>query len=431
MNFRALTTNRDLTRRILLVLALIAAYRIGASVPAPGVSYTAVKECSAASQDSLLYGTIDLLTGGALLQVSVLALGVIPYITASIIVQLLGAVIPHFEALKKDGEAGRATLTQYTRYLTVALALLQGVGLYALASRPGALFPECGTALISNTGVTAAIVTITAVVAGAVLVTWFGELITTHGVGNGMSILITVSIIAGLPSQAVTLYSSRGAAITAAVAAGAIAAVAVITYIEAGQRRVPITYPRRGTLPAATTSYLPLKLNTAGVVPVIFASSLLYLPVLAVELTGSTAGWAQWLSANLTSPTQPLYLAVYATFVIFFAFFYTAIVFNPIEVSNDLANAGGFIPGIRPGRPTAEHLDYILTRLTTAGAVYLTIVAIVPIVALAGVGAGGLSALFGGTTLLIVAVVGMDTVKAINARSDQHNYVGFLTGQKR
>ena len=423
-------SDRDLRRKILVVVGLVALYRVGVAVPAPGVSYDAVRACETASGSSALAGLVDMLSGGALLQLSVLSLGVIPYLTASIIVQLLGAVVPRLEQLRREGQSGQARVTQYTRYVTVGLAALQGIGLATLASSPGTLFPGCTASLLATDTIAAKALIVLAVTAGAMLVMWMGETITSRGIGNGVSMLIMVSILASMPGQMLAVLSSSGSLKTVVVAVIGVAVVAAVVFMELGQRRIPVQYSNGATVHSAARpaarSYLPLKVNMAGVVPVIFASSLLYLPVLIVSVSGSTSGWARWVSAHLSTGADPIYLSIYVLLIVFFTFFYTAITFNPVDTADDLARAGGFIPGYRPGLPTAMYLDYVLTRLGVPGSLYLAAVAIVPTLVLASPGSG-MGALFGGTSLLIVVGVSLDTVKAARAQRAQSSYTALLT----
>ena len=418
----------DLRKKILFTLALLALYRLGAVVPTPGVDYTAIQKCIDVVQDNSLYGLINLFSGGALLQLSVFALGIMPYITASIIIQLLVVVIPRLDALKKEGQSGQAKLTQYTRYLTIGLAILQATTILTLARSPGRLFQGCNEQLIPNQSIPLIIVMIITLTAGTGMIMWFGELITDRGIGNGMSLLIFTSIIATMPGQFVNVWQSQGAFVLAGVAAVGLVVIAAVVYVEQAQRRIPVQYAKRmvgSKMYGGASTYIPLKVNMAGVIPVIFASSLLYIPQLIVTLSGSQAGWAQWVSRNFANGSEPIYLATYFVLIMFFAYFYVAITFNPVEVADNMKKYGGFIPGIRAGRPTAEYLDYVLTRLTLPGSIYLAVIAIIPFIAFGGLGLGQ-SFLFGGTSLLIMVGVGLDTVKQLESQLQQRNYEGFL-----
>ncbi len=418
----------DLRKKILFTLGLLALYRLGAVIPTPGVSYTNIQKCIDVVQDNSLYGLINLFSGGALLQLSVFALGIMPYITASIIIQLLVVVIPRLEALKKEGQSGQAKLTQYTRYLTIGLAVLQSTTILTLARSPGRLFQGCNEQLIPNQSIPLIIVMIITLTAGTGMIMWFGELITDRGIGNGMSLLIFTSIIASMPGQFAKVYQTDGTFTLAIVAAVGLLVIAAVVYVEQAQRRIPVQYAKRmvgSKMYGGASTYIPLKVNMAGVIPVIFASSLLYIPQLIVTLSGSQSGWAQWVSRNLTNGSEPIYLVVYFLLIVFFAYFYVAITFNPVEVADNMKQYGGFIPGIRAGKPTAEYLDYVLTRLTFPGSIYLAIVAIIPFIAFGGLGLGQ-SFLFGGTSLLIMVGVGLDTVKQVESQLQQRNYEGFL-----
>jgi len=418
----------DLRRKVLFVLGILALYRLGSVIPTPGVDYTAVQSCITLVEGNSLYGLINLFSGGALLQLSVFALGVIPYITASIIIQLLTVVIPRLEALKKEGQSGQAKMTQYTRYLTVGLAVLQTTGIVALARTPGRLFQGCPEQIVPNQSVAVILIMILTMTSGTVLVMWFGELITERGIGNGMSLLIFASILSGFPSQFAAIFTSRGAFILLLVLLVALVTITAVVFVEQAQRRIPVQYAKRmvgNRLYGGASTYIPLKVNMAGVIPVIFASSMLYLPQLVVSLTGSQAGWAQWIQRNFTTGTELPYLTLYFLLIVFFTYFYVSITFNPVDVADDMKKYGGFIPGIRPGRPTAEYLNYVLTRLTFPGSIYLAVVAIIPFAGFAFLGVGQ-SFLFGGTSLLIMVGVGLDTVKQLQSQLQQRNYEGFL-----
>jgi preprotein translocase subunit SecY len=406
----------------------MALFRFGSVVPTPGVSYTNVKQCIDQAQTGGLFGLINLFSGGALLQLSVFALGIMPYITASIIIQLLTVVIPRFEALKQEGQSGTATLTQYTRYLTIGLAILQSTGLVAVARTPGRLISGCSLPIIPDASWQRILTMIVVMTAGTSVIMWLGELITDRGVGNGMSILIFTSIAAGFPSQLWSIKLQKGLFAFLFVCAVGVLVVAAVVFVEQAQRRIPVQYAKRMVGRQAyggTSTYIPIKVNQAGVIPVIFASSLLYIPSLLVNFTNSQAGWAVWISRNLVSGDHPIYMAAYATLIIFFTYFYVAITFNPDEVADNMKKYGGFIPGIRAGRPTSEYLQYVLSRITAPGSLYLALVAIIPILALIVFGASQ-NFPFGGTAILIVVGVGLDTAKQIESQLQQRSYEGFL-----
>ena len=418
----------ELRKKIFFTLSIMALFRFGSVVPTPGVSYTNVKTCIDQAQGGGLFGLINLFSGGALLQLSVFALGIMPYITASIIIQLLTVVIPRFEALKKEGQSGTATLTQYTRYLTIGLAILQSTGLVAVARTPGRLISGCSLPIIPDATWPRIVTMIVVMTAGTSVIMWLGELITDRGVGNGMSILIFTSIAAGFPSQLWSIKLQKGLFAFLFVCTVGILVVAAVVFVEQAQRRIPVQYAKRMVGRQAyggTSTYIPIKVNQAGVIPVIFASSLLYIPSLIVNFTNSQAAWAVWISRNLVRGDHPIYIIAYATLIIFFTYFYVAITFNPDEVADNMKKYGGFIPGIRAGRPTSEYLQYVLSRITAPGSVYLALVAVIPIFALILFGASQ-NFPFGGTAILIVVGVGLDTAKQIESQLQQRSYEGFL-----
>ncbi|WP_454167656.1 preprotein translocase subunit SecY [Microbacterium lacticum] len=429
----------DLRRKIFFTLFIIAIYRLGAHVPAPFVNYPNVQSClrETGSASEGLLSLVNLFSGGALLQLSIFALGVMPYITATIIVQLLRVVIPHFEALYKEGQAGQAKLTQYTRYLTIALALLQSTTLVTVA-RSGQLFgttsiPSCNS-LLTNDAWWAQLLMIITLTAGTGLIMWFAELVTERGVGNGMSILIFTSIAATFPAAMWSIAQSRGFEVFLLVLIVGIIVMGLVVFVEQSQRRIPVQYAKRmvgrRTL-GGTNTYIPIKVNMAGVVPVIFASSLLYIPMLIAQFNltpdaeGNVPDWAAWIQTYFSTGDNPLYMLVYFLLIVGFTYFYVAITFNPVEVADNMKKYGGFIPGIRAGRPTAEYLDYVLTRITLAGAIYLGLIALLPLIALATVGANQ-NFPFGGASILIIVGVGLETVKQIDAQLQQRHYEGLL-----
>jgi preprotein translocase subunit SecY len=427
----------DLRRKIAFTLGIIVLYRLGAHVPTPFVDFANVQSCIGQNQGMEgLLSLVNLFSGGALLQLSIFALGVMPYITATIITQLLRVVIPHFETLYKEGQAGQARLTQYTRYLTIALALLQSTTLVTVA-RSGQLFGNTGVAacdnLLTNVAWWAQLLMIITMTAGTGLIMWFAELVTERGVGNGMSLLIFTSIAATFPSAMWSIWQARGFETFLLVLAVGIVVVALVVFVEQSQRRVPVQYAKRMVgrrTYGGTNTYIPIKVNMAGVVPVIFASSLLYIPALLAQFNQPAAGeepagWVVWISQYLTSGDSPIYMAVYFFLIIGFTYFYVAITFNPVEVADNMKRYGGFIPGIRAGRPTAEYLDYVLTRITLPGSIYLGLIALLPLIALATVGANQ-NFPFGGASILIIVGVGLETVKQIDAQLQQRHYEGLL-----
>ncbi len=418
----------ELRKKIFFTLSIMALFRFGSVIPTPGVSYANVKSCIDNAQNTGLFGLINLFSGGALLHLSVFALGIMPYITSSIIIQLLTVVIPRFETLKNEGQSGQSTLTQYTRYLTIGLAILQSTGLIAVARTPGRLISGCSLPIIPDASWQRIVTMIVVMTAGTSVIMWLGELITDRGVGNGMSILIFTSIAAGFPGQLWSIKVSKGLPVFLFVLLMGFAVVAAVVFVEQAQRRIPVQYAKRMVGRQAyggTSTYIPIKVNQAGVIPVIFASSLLYIPSLVVNFTNSQAGWAVWISRNLVKGDHPIYILLYSALIIFFTYFYVAITFNPEEVADNMKKYGGFIPGIRAGRPTSEYLTYVLSRITAPGSLYLALVAIIPIIALVAFGASQ-NFPFGGTAILIVVGVGLDTAKQIESQLQQRSYEGFL-----
>jgi preprotein translocase subunit SecY len=416
----------ELRKKLLFTLALIALFRLGQVMPAPGVDVVAVRECAGSARGGL-FDLAQLLSGGAMLQLSVFALGVMPYITASIVMQLFAVLVPRLETLRKEGQNGQAKITQYTRYLTAGLALVNAGTVVALA-RTGRLLPGCARPLLRDDGLLPSIVIVLTMVAGACLVMWLGELITDRGIGNGMSILMFTQVVAVFPGYMSRIFVMTPAGAVVMTVAGLVL-VAAVVFVEQAQRRIPVQYAKRMVGRRAyggSSTYIPMKVNQAGIVPVIFTTSLLYLPTLAAPLLGDEAG--AWVERNLTSGTHPLYMAVYVLLIVGFAYFYVSITFNPVEVADGMRRFGGFVPGIRPGRPTAGYLAYVLSRLTAPGAAYLGALALLPLVAFAILRdpATQQNFPFGGTSVLIMVGVGLDTVKQIEAQLRQRTYKGFL-----
>ena len=420
----------DLRRKLLFTIGIMVVFRVGSFLPAPGVNYHNVSTCMKEQDTAGLLSTISMFSGGALLHLAVFALGIMPYITASIIVQLLRVVIPKFEALHKEGQSGTAKLTQYTRYLTIGLAILQSTSIIVTV-RSGSFFSGCSVSdqIIPNDSVWTIAVMIVAMTAGTGLIMWLGELITEHGVGNGMSLLIFTSIAAGFPSSMWSIAGGSGGygkfAITMVII---VVVIGLVVFVEQSQRRIPVQYAKRMVgrrMYGGTSTYIPIKINIAGVIPIIFASSLLQVPQVIAQFGNAQTGWVQWVTKYLASSTSNLHLALYALLIIFFAFFYTAITFNPDEVADNMKSYGGFVPGIRAGRPTAEYLDYVITRITTPGSIYLAIVALIPTIAF-NVMDVGTHIPFGGSSILIIVGVGLETVKQIQSQLEQRHYEGFL-----
>ena len=352
--FRSALTTPDLRKKILFTLGILAVYRLGAGIPTPGVSYPNVQKCIAQVEGGAnagIYSLINLFSGGALLQLSVFALGIMPYITASIIVQLLTVVIPRFEQLKKEGQSGQNKLTQYTRYLTIALAVLQGTGIIALADR-GQLFGDCSEPVIPDSSVFTLSITVLVMTAGTGVIMWLGEQITERGIGNGMSLLIFTGIAARIPAEGSQIMSN-GPLVFAGVCLFGLAIIASVVFVEQGQRRIPVQYAKRMVgrrMYGGTSTYLPLKVNQAGVIPVIFGSSLLYLPDLISRLIGTQGGaFQQFVQTYVVDQSNAVHIALYVLLIIFFTYFYVGITFNPEERADEMKKFGGFIPGIRPG----------------------------------------------------------------------------------
>jgi len=419
----------DLRRKLLFTIGVMVVFRIGSFLPTPGVSYKNVQECIAqTSGTNDLLGLVNLFSGGALLQLSVFALGIMPYITASIIIQLLRVVIPRFEALHQEGQSGTAKLTQYTRYLTIALAILQSTTVITVA-RSGQLFTGCSVSVIPDNSVTTILIMVLTMTAGTGLIMWLGELISERGIGNGMSLLIFTSIAAKFPTALWSIAGGdNGVSKFIAVLAMSVLVVGLVVFVEQSMRRVPVQYAKRMVgrkMYGGSSTYIPIKINMAGVIPVIFASSLLAVPGLVAQFSQSTTGWVSWVRNNLVSQSAPLHISLYVVLIIFFAYFYTAITFNPDEVADNMKKYGGFIPGIRAGRPTAEYLDFVISRITAPGSLYLAIVALLPTILFIALGITT-NIPFGGTSIIIVVGVGLETVKQIESQLQQRHYEGFL-----
>jgi preprotein translocase subunit SecY len=415
----------ELRGKILFTVAIIAVYRLGSHLPVPGVDFDAVQNYlrnPAANDPNGAFTLINLFSGGALTQFAIFALGIMPYITSSIIMQLLGVVIPRLEQLQKEGESGRKKIQQYTRYVTVFLAVLQSASIVQLAHNQGILPLDIFPGLTPGR-FALAVLTLTA---GTALIMWLGELITQRGVGNGMSIIIFSAIVARLPSEGANILRVNRIPIFVLVCFLGLLIIVAVIFVEQAQRRIPVQYAKRMVgrkMYGGQSTYIPLKVNQAGVIPIIFASSLLYIPVLLSSIVRK-----QWLT-DLTerfarTGHHPLYIITYFLLIIGFAYFYNSIAFNPVDTADNMRKYGGFIPGIRPGRQTAEYLNHILTRITLPGAVFLGAVAILPFIALA---AGNVQQFpFGGTSILITVGVGLETMKQIESQLLMRNYEGFL-----
>jgi preprotein translocase subunit SecY len=409
----------DIRKKLAFTAAMLAVYRIGAYIPAPGINVDAVKDISDNFTGSNVLGFLNLFSGGSLQRFAIFALGIMPYITASIILQLLTVVIPSLDKLRKEGEVGQQKITQYTRYLTVGLAFGQSIG-YVFLFRT---FSQGSAQVVEGFTFGRVFVIVATLTAGTVLVMWLGELITQRGIGNGISLMIFASIVAGLPNGIVAWWENDDQVFKVMMPFIALAVIVAVVFIQEGQRRIPVQYAKRVVgrrMSGGGSTYLPLRVNMAGVIPVIFAASLMAFPPTIGEL--SQAGWARDLSAFF-NPTGAGYLVGESVFIILFTYFYTAVTFNPVEQADNLKKYGGFIPGVRPGRPTAEYLDRILARLTFPGALYLAAVAALPTL-LTNQTAANFA--FGGTSLLIVVGVALDTMKQLEAQLMMRNYEGFL-----
>ncbi|GAV21386.1 preprotein translocase subunit SecY [Mariprofundus micogutta] len=417
----------ELKSRILFTLGMLIVYRIGAHIPVPGIDAAALAQFFGQAQGSLL-GMFDMFSGGALSRLTIFALGIMPYISAAIIMQLMTVVSPKLEQLKKEGEAGRRKITEYTRYGTLLLATFQGIGIsIGLES-----FSVGGQSVVIDPGLDFRAMTVITLVTGTIFLMWVGEQITERGIGNGISLIIFAGIAAGLPSAiGGTLELARTGEYTAFTVLALFAMVLVVTalvvWFERAQRRIPIQYAKRqvgNRMYGGKASFLPLKVNTAGVIPPIFASSLILLPATFATFTKDVEGlaWLGDLSAIL-SPGAWLYMALFTGLIVFFCFFYTAIVFNPKDTADNLKKNGGFIPGIRPGQKTADYVDNVLTRITVTGAAYVSIVCLIPEWLIAEL---SVPFYFGGTSLLIVVVVTMDTMGQIQSHLMSHQYEGLM-----
>jgi len=414
----------ELKRRIITTLLLLVVYRVGAHIPTPGINTEALAAFFRAAQGTLL-GLFDMFSGGALSQLSVFALGIMPYISSSIILQLLTVVIPHLERLSKEGEAGRRKITQYTRYGTVILSIIQGFGIaFGLEGMTG----PGGEMVVLNPGWGFRIITVVTLTAGTAFIMWLGEQITERGIGNGISLIIFAGIVAGIPNAVISSFRLLSAGeislfVAILILLMMVAVVAFIIFMERGQRRIPVQYAKRVVgrrVYGGQNTHIPLKINTSGVIPPIFASSIIMFPATVANFI--KVPWVQSV-ANAFAPGHWLYSITYVGFIIFFCFFYTAIVFNPIDVADNMKKYGGFIPGIRPGRPTAEYIDKVLSRITLGGAVYVSAVCILPTLLIQKF---NVPFYFGGTALLIVIGVAMDTLAQIEAHMLSRHYEGFL-----
>ena len=413
-------TVAEIRKKLLFTAALLALYRLGSHIPAPGINSEAVRQIQENFSNGGVLNFLNLFSGGGLSRIALFALGIMPYITASIILQLLTVVVPSLERLQREGEVGQQRITQYTRYLTVGLAFGQSIA-YVFLFR--SFQQEAGASVIENFTIAKVLLIAICLTAGCILVMWMGELITQRGIGNGISLMIMASIVAGFPQGVRAWWTSPDQIFQVMMPFLALAIIAAIVFVQEGQRRIPVQYARRvigQRMTQGGQTYLPLRVNMAGVIPVIFAASIMAFPPTIGQLINSP--WARDF-ANFFDPADWPYLVGEAVFIIMFTYMYTAITFNPVEQADNLKRYGGFIPGVRPGRPTAEFLDRILARLTFPGALFLATVAIFPTILINQTGA---NFFFGGTSILIVIGVALDTMKQLEAQLMMRNYEGFL-----
>jgi preprotein translocase subunit SecY len=412
----------EIRRKIAFTAAMLLLYRLGAYIPAPGIDVAAVKDASANfSGSGNILGFLNLFSGGSLSRLSLFALGIMPYITASIILQLLTVVVPSLERLQKEGEVGQQKITQYTRYLTVVLAFAQSLGYVFLFSSSS--FLGGGTSPIGERTFTKVFLVVVSLTAGTTLLMWLGELITQRGIGNGISLMIFASIASRIPSGIDKWWSNPDQVFVVMMPFIALGVIVAIVFVQEGQRRIPVQYAKRVVgrrMTSGGSTYLPLRVNMAGVIPVIFAASIMAFPPTIGQLLNTPAALD---FANFFGPNRWAYVAGESFFIIVFTYFYTAVTFNPVDQADNLKKYGGFIPGVRPGRPTAEYLDRILSRLTFPGALYLAAVAALPTILISQTSA---NFFFGGTSILIVIGVALDTVKQLEAQLMMRNYEGFL-----
>ncbi|HEY3722163.1 MAG TPA: preprotein translocase subunit SecY [Acidimicrobiia bacterium] len=421
----------DLRNKIIFTILMVGVYRVGTHIPVPYVDFAQIQKLQDSSTNAGVVGFLDLFSGGAITSVSVFFLGIMPYITASIIMQLLGVVIPKLEQWQQEGQSGQKKITQWTRYLTVALALIQSTGfVFALKEGKQGLLGFAGftgTNMIPGFNAARASLIIMTWVAGTALVMWIGELITQRGVGNGMSILIFASVVSRLPAQGGEIFASGGWFKGVVICIIGIGMIAAIVFVESGQRRIPVQFAKRVVgrrMYGGQSTYIPLKVNQSGVIPVIFASSILAFPALIATAT-NWKGLQQFVNDNITNQRSLIYMGLYTLLIIFFAYFYTAIAFNPAQQADIIRKQGGFIPGIRPGPPTEKYLAKVLNRITLPGSLFLAAIALLPLVVFAVWDIQQFP--FGGTALLITVGVALETMKQIDSQLMMRNYEGFLT----
>ena len=421
----------DLRNKILFTLVIIAIYRLGSHLPLPYVDFSAIQALKAKAAQGGALGFLDLFSGGALTNVAVFALGIMPYITSSIIMQLLAVVIPKLEQWQQEGQTGQKKITQWTRYLTVALALMQSTGIvFALHQGAGSFLGSStalnGVDLIPHFGAARVLLIVTTLTAGTAMIMWLGELITQRGIGNGMSLIIFASVVSRLPAQGSGIWAAGNYFQFSVVLLMGVAMIVGIVFVEQGQRRIPVQFAKRVVgrrMYGGQSTYIPLKVNQSGVIPIIFASSVLYFPALISGILPWT-GVQTWVQNNLVAQNTAFHIVAYAALIIFFAYFYTAIAFNPQQQADIIRKQGGFIPGIRPGPPTERYLQQVLNRITLPGSLFLMVIAVIPLLVFAAWNIQQFP--FGGTAILITVGVALETMKQIDSQLMMRNYEGFL-----
>jgi preprotein translocase subunit SecY len=421
----------DLRNKILFTLGIIALYRFGSHIPTPGVDYQAVKQLQEQASEGGVLGFLSFFSGGALTRFAIFGLGIMPYITSSIIMQVLTVVIPKLEQWQEQGAVGQKKITQWTRYLTVVLAIIQSTGLAFLFHNGGSAIFGTAIDLIPNFNLPRVALIVLSLTAGTALIMWMGELITQRGIGNGMSLIIFSSVVSRIPSGGAQVKADGGMVKFTIVTVMAVCVLVAIVFVEQGQRRIPVQFAKRVVgrkMYGGQSSYIPLKVNQSGVIPIIFASSVLYLPVLLTNVL-PTQGWGNavrtWIDGNLLQPDNFVYITIFGLMIVFFAYFYTAITFDPVKQADTIRKQGGFIPGIRPGPQTERHLAKILSRITLPGALFIALVALLPALLLAVFNVDRFAG-FGGVSLLIAVGVALETMKQIDSQLMMRNYESFL-----
>ncbi len=424
----------ELRNKVLFTLMVIGIYRFGAFLPVPGVDLDAVKQLTEQSQQGGVLAFLQLFSGNALTRFSLFALGIMPYITASIIMQILAVVIPKLEQWQNQGAVGQRKITQWTRYVTIAISVMQATGMAFVFHQGGGGFgiSDPGLDLIPDFNVWTVLLIVLTLTTGTAMLMWLGELVTQKGIGNGMSLLIFASVVSTLPSQGAQIYAAKGTVAVAVVLGVFFLLLVAIVFVEQGQRRIPVQFAKRVVgrrMYGGQSTYIPLKVNQAGVIPIIFASSLLYLPQLLIAILPADQPWAvsaqQWVTDNLVSPTSPVHMIVFGALIVAFAYFYTAITFDPAKQADTIRKQGGFIPGIRPGPQTEKYLAKILSRITLPGALFVAAIALVPSLVLTQF-LDGQQVSFSGISILIAVGVALETMKQIDSQLMMRNYEGFL-----